>query len=95
MKKFYNFGARSATIKQGYRGLLIGSPRTPIQELGLLFFLEIYQNHYILWDCLILWCHIKFSITKLVHKQHAALKIYFFSYILNVIIMKMSFQFND
>ena len=28
----------------GSRGLLIGSPRTPICGLGLLFFLEIYPN---------------------------------------------------
>ena len=31
---------------QGSRGLLIGSPWTQVCGLGLLFFLEIYQNFY-------------------------------------------------
>ena len=51
MKKKYFFRLkivifRAEKIAQGSRGLLIRSPRTPICGLGLLFFLEIYQNHH-------------------------------------------------
>ena len=40
------WNSRVCDSVQGSHGLLIGSPKTPISGLGILLFLEIYQNHY-------------------------------------------------